>query len=145
MGKIQEQLAALQDMPLVELQKLWEKHFRHPPQRIRSDFMVAEISYRLQEKAHGQLSQTIKNKLDRMAFGEQRQSQEKFTLSHGTKLVREWNDTKHAVTVCENGFEYKGKPYRSLSKIACEITGTRWSGPLFFGLKKQKGSYEKTS
>ncbi len=145
MGKIQEQLAALQDMSMLELQTLWGKYFKHPPQRMRRDFMIVEISYKLQENTYGRLSQTIKNKLDRMAFGEQQQSQPKFTMSHGTRLVREWNGTKHAVTVCENGFEYNGKPYRSLSNIACEITGTRWSGPLFFGLKKQKGSHEKAA
>jgi hypothetical protein len=123
----------------------WRVLFKTEPHVMRREKMIVEIAYKMQAKAHGDLSKTIKNKLDRMAFGEQQKSQPKFTLSTGMTLTREWNGTRYVVTVCENGFEYKGKPYRSLSNIACEITGTRWSGPLFFGLKKQKGSHEKAA
>ena len=57
----------------------------------------------------------------------------------GTRLVREWQGVEHAVTVLESGFEYQGKPFKSLSAVANAITGTHWSGPLFFGLKTQGG------
>ena len=58
-------------------------------------------------------------------------------IKPGTRLIRQWDGETHHVTVCEQGFEYKSERYRSLSEIARLITGTRWSGPLFFGLKQQ--------
>jgi Protein of unknown function (DUF2924) len=56
----------------------------------------------------------------------------------GTRIVREWQGRLHEVSVLENGFEYGGRTYRSLSEIAREITGTRWSGPAFFGMRKRE-------
>lgn len=56
-------------------------------------------------------------------------------LRPGTRLLREWKDRTHEVTVLDQGFEYLGQPYRSLSAIARQITGTPWSGPLFFGVR----------
>ena len=58
----------------------------------------------------------------------------------GTRLIREWKGVEHSVTVLDKGFEYQGRPYQSLSPIARLITGTRWNGPLFFGLRNQRGS-----
>jgi hypothetical protein len=134
---IAQQLNALQELDSKALTIRWQKLFKTEPKAMRREVMIADIAYQLQVKLYGGLNKTIKNKLERMAFSTQQQSQPKFTLSYGTQLVREWNGTQHMVTVSEQGFEYKGKSYRSLSHIACEITGTRWSGPLFFGLKKQ--------
>jgi hypothetical protein len=145
---ISQQLNALQGLDFKALAMRWQKLFKTEPKALRREVMIAEIAYQLQVKLYGGLNKTTKNKLERMAFGVQQQSQPKFTLSHGTRLVREWNGTQHIVTVCEQGFEYQGKPYRSLSHIACEITGTRWSGPLFFGLKKQvsaRKNHEKSA
>lgn len=146
--KITLQLQELQQMELMDteqLQALWHKHFKEPPRRLQRDLMVWNISYKIQEKAYGGLSKTVRNKLERLAFESQQQSQPKFTLSAGTKLVREWNGVQHVVTTTDSGFEYAGKPYRSLSKIAGEITGARWSGPLFFGLKKQEMKNDKAA
>ena len=66
-------------------------------------------------------------------------------LSPGTRLVREWRGAVHRVTVGEDGFDYRGTRYSSLSRIAREITGTRWSGPLFFGLRKAGGRVEAST
>jgi hypothetical protein len=57
----------------------------------------------------------------------------------GTRLIRKWQGVEHCVTVLDDGFEYQGRPYRSLSAIARAITGTRWNGLIFFGLKNQRG------
>lgn len=142
---ISQQLKHLNGLDAEALRVEWHRHFKFEPRSMRRDFMLAEIACHLQQKAHGGLSATVKNKLERMAFGHQQQTQPKFTVTTGTRLVREWNGTQHVVIADADGYEYQGARYRSLSNIACKITGTRWSGPLFFGLKKQKGSHEKAA
>lgn len=134
---LKQRLAALEAMDREALLVEWRRHFKTPPRNTRRDYLLAEISYHLQVQAHGGISPTIRNKLERMAFGDQLQAQQKYSITNGTHLVREWNGVRHNVIVHEDGYEYSGKRYRSLSNIACEITGTRWSGPLFFGLRKQ--------
>lgn len=145
MKKIKQQLIELEAMDIKQLQQLWWEYFKQPPQRLRREYLIAEIGYKIQQKAYGGLSKTIKNKLERLAFEEQKTSQPKFKLSAGTKLVREWSGKQHIVVVLEEGFEYQQQKYKSLSKIASEITGAKWSGPLFFGLKKQGGKNEKAA
>ncbi|HEV2464484.1 MAG TPA: DUF2924 domain-containing protein, partial [Acidobacteriaceae bacterium] len=61
-----------------------------------------------------------------------------FRIKPGTRLIRQWQGETHHVTVCDQGFEYNGQKYSSLSEIARLITGTRWSGPLFFGIKQNQ-------
>lgn len=143
--KITLQLQQLELMNVQQLQLLWHQHFKEPPRRLQRDLMIWNIAYKIQEKTYGGLSKTARNKLERLAFESQVQSQPKFNFSDGTKLVREWNGVQHVVTTTKSGFEYAGKPYRSLSKIASDITGNRWSGPLFFGLKKQEIKNDKAA
>lgn len=132
-------------MDTEQLLALWGVIFKEIPRNRRREYLIAEISYHLQVKAYGGISTTVKNKLERMAFGGQSQHQGKFTMQPGSRLVRDWNGKTHAVIVHADGYEYEGRRYRSLSKVATAITGAHWSGPLFFGLKKQKGSYEKAA
>lgn len=138
-------LKSIEAMDREALLAEWPRHFRMPPRSTRRDHLLAEISYHLQTRALGGISTTVKNKLERMAFGGQSQHQGKFTMHAGSRLVREWNGRNHTVIVHADGYEYEGERYRSLSKVATTITGAHWSGPLFFGLKKQKGTHEKAA
>lgn len=142
---LKQRLVALEAMDREALLIEWRRHFKPPPRNTRRDYLLAEIGYHLQVQAHGRISPTIRNKLERMAFGEQQQAQPKYNIANGTRLVREWNGVQHSVIVHTDGYEYDGKRYRSLTNIACKITGTRWSGPLFFGLKKQERQNAKAA
>ncbi len=142
---IQKRLTALAAIEREALLAEWSRHFKAPPRNTRRDYLLAEISYHLQARSLGGISTTVKNKLERMAFGGQSQHQGKFTMQPGSRLVREWNGRAHTVIVHADWYEYEGARYRSLSKVATAITGAHWSGPLFFGIKKQKRSHEKAS
>jgi hypothetical protein len=102
--------------------------------------MVPILAYRIQENVYGGLSPKASKKLQEIAESLNTTSRKrKFTsLQPGTRLVRSWQGLLHQVTVLTSGYEYNGKSYDSLSVIAREITGTRWSGPLFFGTKRKK-------
>jgi hypothetical protein len=98
------------------------------------------IAYRLQEQAFGGLSPDTKQKLRQFARAFKRSPNHQLTpnldLKPGTLLEREWGGVRHRVRVLDDGFEYSDERFASLSEIARKITGSRWSGPLFFGLKK---------
>ena len=133
-------LAALADLDAVGLRAEWRRLYRsHPPLHIRRDLLVLAIAWKLQEKVHGGLTAAQKRRLAGIAE-ELRKNGDlsagpAIRLKPGLRLVREWRGETHDVLVLEEGFEWNGKRRRSLSAIAREITGTRWSGPLFFGLK----------
>ena len=135
-----ERLAALADLDAVGLRAEWRRLYRsHPPLHIRRDLLVLAIAWKLQEKVYGGLTAAQKRKLAGIAE-ELRKNGDlsagpAIRLKPGLRLVREWRGETHDVLVLEDGFEWNGKRRRSLSAIAREITGTRWSGPLFFGLK----------
>ena len=107
--------------------------------------MKAGLAYRIQELAHGGLKRDTIERLRALAKQEEKGSKgsRRTTVATnrpvtGTRLVREWKGVEHHVTVLAEGFEYLGHPYGSLSVIAREITGTRWNGWVFFGLKNQR-------
>ena len=136
------QVAALRSMPAPELRKQWQKLFDTPPPRYNRRFLESRLAYRIQELAHGGLKPATVTRLE--ALGEQldggnitvrRQRADDRPIT-GTRLIREYQGVEHCVTVREDGYEYQGRPYRSLSAIARAITGTRWNGPNFFGLRR---------
>ncbi len=135
---IKQQLYELEALDTKALLKIWGKWFDAPPKRVRRDYLVASIAYKIQAKAYGGLSQTIRNKLRRLAFENQMDHQDKYLLSPGIELVRKWNGKNYRVSVIKGGFTYEGRHYRSLSVIAREITGAHWSGPVFFGVRKTR-------
>ena len=104
--------------------------------------MARVLAYRLQEVAFGGLKPATRRRLQQIAkalAADPRASiVDSPSIKPGTRLVREWKGRPHTVTVVEDGFQYSGKRYSSLSEIARLITGTRWSGPLFFGLKTSR-------
>lgn len=110
-----------------------------PPRGISQALMIRAIAYRMQEEALGKLKLTTQRQLTKAysdAATEQTNVQLPKTVKPGTRLLREWHGVTHEVIVMQSGVQWDGKHYRSLSEVARLITGTRWSGPLFFGLKK---------
>jgi hypothetical protein len=136
-----EQIAALQALDTAELRSRWQGVFGSPAWKGASrDLLLRGLAYRLQEMAEGGLSKSALRSLARLtqsdgSMGHPRRPSTP-RLKPGTRLVREWRGETHQVIVTDAGFEYRGSRYATLSEIARLITGTRWSGPLFFGLRK---------
>ncbi len=140
---ITAEIETLKELPLPQLRKRWNRTFNTSvPKGFSRNLIIRSLTYKIQESARGGLNQATKRKL--RTFAKQLEADDKVafdsgpTLKPGTKLVREWQRQRHTVTVLEDGFEFSGEKYGSLSMIARKITGTRWSGPRFFGLKNQK-------
>jgi hypothetical protein len=129
---------ALDDATLDELRYEWSQLYLSEPPRISRDLLVRDVGYRRQEIQHGGLGKSTRRKLKtlaRMFRTEGRVAPDPGrNLKPGVRLVREWHGRTHTVTVTEEGFEYGGTVYTSLTKIAKRITGAHWSGPRFFGL-----------
>jgi len=103
-------------------------------------FMIRAIAYRLQERAFGGLKPSTIRILERAADGRTElalERQRRRRAGTGTVLIREWRGVRHRVTVLEREVVYRGRRYKSLSEVARTITGTRWSGPLFFGVRRR--------
>ena len=122
-----------------ELRREWRRLYRSEPPRISRDLLIRGIGYRLQEIEHGGLSKSTRRKLKTLAKMFRTTGRVApdpgLSLKPGARLVREWPGRTHTVTVTEEGFDYAGMSYPSLTKVAKKITGARWSGPRFFGLK----------
>ncbi len=137
-----EKLTALADLDTAGLRREWRRLYRsHPPLHIRRDLLVLAIAWKLQNKVYGGLTAAQKRKLAGIAE-ELRKNGDlsagpAIRVKPGLRLVREWRGETHDVLVLEDGFEWNGEHRRSLSAIAREITGTQWSGPRFFGLKRR--------
>jgi len=139
---VMAQVAALPDKPTDDLKRMWQDLFgtRAPP--YNRSFLVKRLGHRLQELAFGGLSEKAEERLDAMAndpaCADPARMRRRIAARPvtGTRLMREWRGVEHHVTVLDDGFEYQGCRYKSLSVIARTITGTRWSGPVFFGLRK---------
>jgi hypothetical protein len=126
------------DASLGELRREWRRLYHVDAPRISRDLLVLGIAYRLQEIEHGGLGKATIRKLRTLAKTLRTTGRvgptPSLTLKPGARLVREWNGRTYTVTVTEDGFDYAGTSYPSLSNIAKKITGAHWSGPRFFGL-----------
>ena len=137
---LSEQIASLPAMSKPQLGAIWAKNFREaPPASLRKDLMVPILAYRIQEREYGGLANTTRKKLREIAKsldpGKQAEGRGSSGMRHGTRLVRSWKGEVHEVEVSNGAFTYRGQQFSNLSRIAREITGTRWSGPVFFGTK----------
>ncbi len=144
-----EKIAALQTLDTSELRARWKHAFKHPaPKRASRDLLLRALVYRAQEQVEGGLRKAARKRLARPSDpndnGDHLPKPRASRLKPGTRLVREWRGDVHQVTVTADGFEYRGDQYKSLSQIARTITGTRWSGPLFFGLRKAETHADAT-
>ena len=142
---VEKRLAALPTLSKAALCDLWQQFFDSAPSsQLRRDLMIPILSYRMQELTFGSLSARAQERLRQLSQAFEKGSDPTAAvapcLRPGTRLVRQWGDQVHLVNVHVNGYEYQGTRYRSLSEIARLITGTRWSGPLFFGIKNESTS-----
>ena len=131
---VARELAVLAKLDRTALLERWRRAFgRDAPPRLSRSLMEKAIAYDLQTKAFGGLSSRTRRALRAAAKADGRSSLSKLP-SRGTRLIREWHGTVHEVEVLEDGYLWRGERHRSLSAIARAITGTKWSGPRFFGL-----------
>ena len=139
---IAKALAGLSELTIFELRGEWRRlHRMPPPMRLSRDLLVRGITYKLQERAYGGLSTATARKLeqagaDSLSRGSATPAPP-ISLRPGTRLVREWRGVTHMVLIHADGIEWRGQRYRSLSVVARKITGARWSGPRFFGLRQR--------
>jgi Protein of unknown function (DUF2924) len=136
------QLAALKSLPTPDLKRRWRELFDTEPPPYNRRFLESRLAYRIQELAYGGLKPETLERLEALAEGLDGKDGRRHAAHDrplaGTQLIREWQRIEHGVTVLDDGYEYQGRPYKSLSAIARAITGTRWNGWLFFGLKNQR-------
>jgi hypothetical protein len=139
-------LAALKNTATPDLKQQWRDLFGKEPPPYNRRFLESRLGYRIQELAYGGLKPETQARLEKL--GEQfdggkvavRRIRGDDRPPVGTRLIREYQGVDHAVTVMREGYEYQGRPYQTLSTIARAITGTRWNGWVFFGLKNKRGS-----
>jgi len=139
-------IAALKVLPINTLKKQWRDLFETEPPPYNRRFLEHRLAYRIQELAYGGLKpqtverlRAIAEDLDGGDPARRRQPAKDRPIT-GTRLIREFQGLEHCVTVCDENFEYQGRPYKSLSAVARAITGTRWNGLIFFGLKNQRAT-----
>ena len=141
---IPARLAALKTATTLELKAQWRDLFDTEPPPFNRRYLESRLAYRIQELAYGGLKPETIRRLERLGDeldgGDRKKSRIRADLKPitGTRLLREWQGVEHVVTVTADGFEWQGRPYRSLSAIARAITGTRWNGWVFFGLKNRR-------
>ena len=147
---ISPEIAQLPGLSRQQLLDLWHKLYgRNAPPGIRRELMVPFLAYRMQEKTYGGLKPATRTKLLRIAHAlEKAPSKNQLIVQPGTKpgtrIFRQWRGESHEVLVTESGYEYRRAKYESLLGIARKITGTRWSGPAFFGLKQGSPAQDRT-
>ncbi len=135
------EIAELSNASITDLRERWKNLYsKEPLGHIGRSLMIRAIAYRLQEMAFGGLKPSTQRVLDRIGASRSEAALEptpKRRASAGTVLIREWRGVSHRVTVLDHDVVYRGRRYKSLSEVARTITGTHWSGPLFFGLKSR--------
>lgn len=142
---IPARLAAMKTTSTPDLKTQWRDLFDSEPPPFNRRYLESRLAYRIQELAYGGLKPETLRRLKRLGEeldgGDRKKSRVRTNGMPiiGTRLIREWQGVEHVVTVLSDGFEWQGRPYKSLSAIARAITGTRWNGLVFFGLKRQGG------
>ena len=149
-SSLRMRLDRLQDLDGAALRDEWRRLCRSEPPRISRDLLMRSIGYRLQELEFGGLPKWARQSLAGATAGagprDKAEPRDKAPpaseprLKPGARLVREWRGRTHTVMVLDEGFEFEGRRYRSMTQVAREITGAHWSGPRFFGLADRKGA-----
>jgi hypothetical protein len=146
-SELDEEIAHLRDLDLLGLRARWHSVFRRKaPDHLPRHLLYRMIAYRLQAERLGDLDRDTQRFLDQVVRGSRNGDElpakdnhpTRHGLRPGTILVREWDGKSQRVVVLDQGFAWNGTTYRSLTEIALAMTGTRWSGPRFFGLRKEK-------
>ena len=146
--EVEAELERLPATPIVELRRRYRELFQNgPPKAFGPDLLRRSIAQRIQERAYGGLSASTRRLLDQLVKAAIAKPDARLDLPRrikpGSELVRAWNRRTYRVTVLEKGFAYEGKTFASLSEIATSITGTKWNGPRFFGLRSTKSDIGK--
>jgi hypothetical protein len=138
-SELPDKIAGLAELTSQQLREEWRRLYRSQPPRLSRDLLIRTVAYRIQELAHGGPSKAMTRKL--LISAKELETNGSVAsdagVRPGMRLVREWHGKLHTVTVAQEGFEYAGKRYASLSGIAHAITGAHWSGPRFFGLNRR--------
>jgi hypothetical protein len=143
------EIERLADLDLAGLRQRWRELYRTPaPKFFRRNFLIRAVAYQMQVQMFGGLKPATKRRL-RQIVEAIRNGNEEAILSRprikpGTRLIRVWQGKTHTVTALEDGFEWQGSRFGSLSEIARAITGTRWNGLVFFGIKHPSAGKKKT-
>lgn len=139
-------VAALRTLPIPQLKQQWRDLFENEPPPYNRRFLEHRLAYRIQELAYGGLKPATVERLRALAEeldggdpSRRRRHYQDRPIA-GTRLIREWQGVEHCATVRDEGYEYQGRPFKSLSAVARAITGTRWNGWVFFGLKNRAAS-----
>ncbi|HEY0312239.1 MAG TPA: DUF2924 domain-containing protein [Allosphingosinicella sp.] len=144
---LEEELAALATMSPAQLRDKWQRVYRGAPPPFAPDLLARGIAYRLQERVYGKLPTATRREIERLQRQFERTgevlTEACATTKPGTVLVREWKQEQHHVLILDEGYRYRDRRYGSLSEIANEITGARWSGPRFFGLRQGQNGARK--
>lgn len=147
---IEQEIAVLGDLDHTALKQRWRAlQGGNPPKRLSRQLLLRALAHAIQERAFGGLSLTLRQRLQRLAAELQSTGRiasvgSQPSFKPGTRLIREWQGRPHEVTILEDGFRWNGETYRSLSAIARAITGTRWNGHVFFGVKSRQSTSSVT-
>ena len=144
-ASVAAQVAALASMSMPELWTLWDRYFPRRPDYPNRTYVESRIAYKLQEEVFGGLAPATRRRLEAIGAKHSkikvRAKPREIDFAPGTILLREWGEREHKVAVTAEGlFEYEGVSFKSLTAVARQITGTHWSGPLFFGLNGKAGA-----
>jgi Protein of unknown function (DUF2924) len=142
-ASIEQAIGSLADLDHAALKEHWRAlRGSDPPKRLSRQLLHRALAYAMQEKTTGGLSPTLRQRLQRL--GEELRATGRIgsigaqpVFKPGTRLIREWQGHTHEIVALENGFRWNGETYRSLSAIARAITGTKWNGHVFFGLRSR--------
>ena len=140
---VSARVAQLSSLPIKEIWALWDRYFSRRPDKPNREYLQSRLAYKLQEEAFGGLPIETARRLANIGVEnskiKERRKPRDIYLAPGTVLMRQWGERDHKVTVSAEGtFEYEGRFFKSLSSVARHIAGTPWSGPLFFGLRRNE-------
>lgn len=135
--KVLKQILDLENKSVNELTKLWGTFYDHEPMSYAKSYLISKIAYKIQELAYGGLSVETRKRMDQMSENINGSVvKKKYKPLIGSKIVKEYRDKTYEITVTEDGFSLEGEVFKSLSAIANKITGTKWNGLKFFGIKE---------
>ena len=142
---LEAEIGRLPCLSLFELRHRWKTLFGHPaPKSLRRTFLARAVAYQMQVEAYGGLSVATKRRLreiaDAVRNGDANALLGSSRIKPGTQMIRQWQNTTHKVTALNEGFEWDGRTYKSLSAVANAITGSNWNGYAFFGIKRAPSS-----
>jgi len=132
-----KQIMALENNNTDELTKLWSTFYDYEPMSYSKSYLISKIAYRIQELAYGGLSTETRKRMEQMSTNINGSIvKKKYKPLIGSKIIKEYRDKTHEIAVVEGGFAYEGEIFKSLSAVAQYITGTKWNGLVFFGIKE---------